>query len=150
MKFDSFPRMLRPALWILLGVVLASTLGSYDFTPLGRPTLDAGTVNFSVEPAGTENFQFFTFRRSTWIFDTESHSLRFVAFPDGPEQPFVSSGTFPIDRDIFPAEHLEVQLSQRTLSNYLWLVNTDTGAAMYLTALRDGGFDSSQLFTDES
>lgn len=150
MAFPSSSRLMKPALWILLGGILASTLGPADLAPIAVGTLEASSAHFSIETTGSERFQFFTFRRSTWILDIENYSLRFVSFPDGPDQPFVTSGIYSIDRDAFPAEDMEIQLSQRTLSNYLWLVNKNSGAAMYITALRDGGFHASKLFTAES
>ncbi|HIA28405.1 MAG TPA: hypothetical protein EYN79_09915 [Planctomycetes bacterium] len=150
MILDNFPRIFQPSLWILLGVVMAIAAGSFTpSVPVLHSSLQAESLRVAAEADGGGKFQFFTFRRSTWIFNKEKHSIHFVAFPDGSEQPFVSSGTYPIDSDTFPLEHLELQLTQRTLSNYFWLINTNTGAAMYLTALRDGGFDSSELFTLE-
>ena len=50
-----------------------------------------------------------------------------------------------IDQKIFPLDQVRYQVSERNLTNYLWITNPVTGHVQFIKARRDGGFDKSPV-----
>ena len=74
-------------------------------------------------------------------------TINFYNFPESSErdQNIEPSRSYTIDTGDFPLDKLQMQLSERNLSNYLWLLNPETGKARFVKARRDGILDESPL-----
>ena len=66
-------------------------------------------------------------------------------FPDGQEQQLQRSVTHQIDQEIFPPDQVQFQLSERNLTNFLWIMNPVTGKARYIRAGRDASIEVSEI-----
>ena len=147
-----FTRGSRPSLLLLLiGAALGSVFASQfdgDGWP-GRgpqfpPSLFAQDGDEVMEHSDGE-YQFFTFRRNLWAIHKASGKVQFLMFPDGLDQKLERSAIHQVDQDVFPPGEVTYQLSERNLTNFLWILNPLTGKARYIRAARNGGFEISDI-----
>ena len=92
-----------------------------------------------------EEYTFFTFRRNLWAIHRASGKVQFMVFPDSQDQQPQRSVTHQVDLELFPVDQVEYQLSERNLTNFLWILNPVTGKARYLRAARDAGLEVSDV-----
>ena len=136
----------RSVLLVAVGVILGSLLspGGGDRFPL--PTglfAQEGVESGGMSVEG--DYQYFTFRRNLWAIHRPSGRVQFMLFPDGREDALVRSAVHQVDPTEFPPEQVRFQLSERNLTNYLWVLNPVTGKARYLRAGRDAVLEASEI-----
>jgi hypothetical protein len=95
--------------------------------------------------AGASEYEFLTFRRNIWVVHRPTSRIQFFMFPEDEEQQLVRSRVLQIDVATFPPEHTQFQLSERNLTNFLWVLNPATGKAQYVRAGRDGVLEASAI-----
>ncbi|MFN0057284.1 MAG: hypothetical protein ACKVX7_02410 [Planctomycetota bacterium] len=95
----------------------------------------------------TGDYSFFPYRRDVWIVCHSKGTAQFFHSPESTtsEQPPVKSRVYTIDRTLFPQDQVQFLISERNLTNYLWIVNPTTGNGRFIRARRDGGFDESPI-----
>lgn len=143
-------RLLGGALLVGLGAILGAT-GSH----LARDgSTDLSSALFAAEGiagagaaqgGGDREYVFLTFRRNIWVVHRPSARVQFFMFPEDDEQQLVRSRVLQIDIENFPPEQTEFQLSERNLTNFLWVLNPATGRAQYVRAGRDGVLEASPV-----
>ncbi len=134
---------------IAVGLVLAMG-GISRWLPLGPERTPASFLQGAeegVRASGDGDFVFFTFRRNIWAFRKSAMTVRFYSIPETTErtQEVEESRVYQIDARDFPLDDLRFQVSERNLTNYLWLLNPKTGKARILKARRDGIIEESML-----
>ena len=147
-----FTRPARGTLLVLLvGAALGSVLTSHfsddgwpGSGPQFPPALFAQADGEVMEHSDAE-FMYFTFRRNVWAIHKASGKVQFLMFPDGLDQKLERSAIHQIDQEVFPADEVIYQLSERNLTNFLWIMNPVTGKARYIRAARNGGFELSEI-----
>ena len=141
------PRWLRSALLVGLGAIVGTIAsGAFRAPAPGFPDALFAQVP-DMQVAGNEegDYLFFTFRRNLWVVHKPTGRIQFLMFPDGEEQTTLRSRIHQIDLDVFPLDQVRYQLSERNLTNFLWILNPVTGKARFIRAGRDGGFDVSGI-----
>lgn len=134
---------------IALSVAIAMGIG----LPGGPETSERTAVGFlygadgDVRAEGDGDFVFFTFRRNVWVFRKSTMTVKFYNLPEASEraQEAEESRVYQIDARDFPLADIQFQVSERNLTNYLWLLNPKTGKARILKARRDGLVEESLL-----
>jgi len=99
----------------------------------------------SAQGGGEPEYEFLTFRRNIWVVHKPSARIQFFMFPEDEEQQLVRSRVLQIDAAAFPPELTRFQLSERNLTNFLWVLNPTTGKAQYVRAGRDGVLEASAI-----
>ncbi len=96
---------------------------------------------------GEGEYAFFTYRRYLWTFHRANGKVQFFLLPEtrSSQEPIDSSRVYTVDQDEFPLDQVLFQVSERNLTNYLWILNPVSGKAMFIRARRDGGFDESPV-----
>ncbi len=94
------------------------------------------------------DFSFFTYRRSVWVVNHAKGSARFFRMPEGrtDQDKIERSDLYEVDREVYPIDQVRYQVSERNLTNFLWVMNPVTGRGHFVRARRDGGFDESPIF----
>ena len=140
----------RGALLVIIGVIGGIALAFFGgLTPASpAPTLsptEAFALQLSAD--GDGDYAFFPYRRYLWVVRRSTGTAQFFIVPESKDgdQPIESSRTYTIDQNLFPLDQVRYQISERNLTNYLWIVNTTTAKAIFIRARRDGGFDESPL-----
>ena len=134
--------------WMILGVLMGAAL----WIPVARmvpsdshtmPTVWANNLNSDAE----SDYSFFSHRRYLWVIRRSTGNAQFFLLPEskGSEQPVETSRIYSVDQKEFPLDQVLFQVSERNLTNYLWIFNPVTGRAMFIRARRDGGFDESPM-----
>lgn len=149
-----FLRGARP--WILaiflLVVGMFAGIGVTDFVRDERGiVLDAHALTSAPVEVQQGEYTFFTYRRNVWIIQRSSGRAQFFLVPEThtSEARIEQSGVYQIDQTEFPPDQTELQISERNLSNYLWISNRVTGKSYFIRARRDGGFDESPVVTPD-
>ena len=137
--------VLLVAIGAILGSVFATSMGNRGPEFPGALFAQEGGVVSSESADG--DFLYFTFRRNLWAIHRPSGRVQFLLFPDGREDELVRSEIHKIDANVFPAGEVEYQLSERNLTNYLWILNPVTGKARYIRAGRDGALEFSDVYS---
>jgi hypothetical protein len=137
----------RGVLLVALGAALGAALTGAlkDPAPLFPATLFAQDGGDQIDGNLDGDYAFFTFRRNLWAVHLPTGRVQFFLFPDGKEQQITRSRVHQIDLDAFPIDQVRYQLSERNLTNFLWLLNPITGKAQYIRAGRDGIFEFSDI-----
>jgi len=93
------------------------------------------------------DFAFFSYRRYLWVVKKSSGRAQFFHLPESAssDAQLMKSGTYSIDQEAFPLDQVRYQVSERNLTNYLWITNPVTGKARFIRATREGGFDKSPI-----
>ncbi len=130
-------------MWAAVGGVLGALL----VMPWLAPDANVVMLSAAEQPRVVEggDYTYFTFRRNLWVVKKSTWEVRFYLFPESMEQSITESRSYAIDAKQFPQEQTIIQVSERNLTNYLWLLNPTMGKARYIKARRDGGFDESAL-----
>jgi hypothetical protein len=143
-------RLLRGALLVAIGAILGAAVSR--FAPDAAPDLShalfaaEGLAGVGAAQAGAEpEYEYLTFRRNIWVVHRPSSRIQFFMFPEDEEQQLVRSRVLQIDVAAFPPELTHFQLSERNLTNFLWVLNPTTGQAQYVRAGRDGVLEASAI-----
>lgn len=139
----------RAILLVLLGAAVGAVAMREFREPMPTFPSSLFAQDSSARSIGGEDgeFTYFTFRRNLWVIHRPTGQIQFFMFPDGSEQVLVRSGIYQVDLTEFPVEQTQYQLSERNLTNFLWILNPYTGKARYIRAQRDGTFDVSEVET---
>jgi hypothetical protein len=150
MKNESTARRagwLRAVVLLGIGAVLGSIASDAFRSP--APLFPAALfAQDGIEQVGGNeegDYLFFTFRRNLWVVHKPTGRVQFLMFPDGSEQQLVRSRIHQVDQSVFPTDQVRYQLSERNLTNFLWILNPVTGKARFIRAGRDGGFETSEI-----
>lgn len=142
------PKFTQGLFLLFVGVVLGAVVFSSpeNQNPLiteGLFAAESGDLGGNTDG----EYLFFTFRRNLWIVHQPTGKLQFLMLPDGSEETVIRSRIYEIDTDVFPVDQVQYQLSERNLTNFLWIMNPVTGKARYVRAGRAGGFDVSDVYS---
>jgi hypothetical protein len=141
----------RGALLLMIGVIggVALTLfgGLAPANPSSTAESPAEAYALQLSAKGDGDYAFFPYRRYLWVVRRSTGTAQFFIVPESKasDEPTETSRVYSIDQAVFPLDQVRFQISERNLTNYLWIVNTVTGRAMFVRARRDGGFDESPL-----
>lgn len=127
----------------------ASTDSDGALPSIGIPSVEAlsSMATSTATEARSGDYSFFTYRRNLWIVRHSTGTARFFVIPETntSEQRIEASNTYKLNPEEFPADQTRYQVSERNLSNYLWISNHNTGRSYFIRARRDGGFDESPI-----
>ena len=142
------PKSTQGLVLLFVGVVLGAVVFSSpeNQSPLITESLfaaESGDIGGNTDG----EYLFFTFRRNLWIVHQPTGKLQFLMLPDGAEESVIRSRIYEIDTEGFPVDQVQFQLSERNLTNFLWIMNPVTGKARYVRAGRGGGFDVSEVYS---
>jgi len=138
----------RGLLLVGLGALLGAAVTQFVPEAVSRPpsALFAAEALAGAVQGGTDSeYVFLTFRRNIWVVHRPSSRIQFFMFPEDEDQQLVRSRVLQIDVSTFPPEHTQFQLSERNLTNFLWVLNPVTGRAQYVRAGRDGVLEASPI-----
>ncbi len=140
-------RLGRGVILVCIGAVIAAVvMGALrDPAPVFPAALFAQDQSQKIGGDMEGDYLFFTFRRNLWAVHKPTGRVQFLMFPDGQEQQLVRSRVHQVDQERFPADQARYQLSERNLTNFLWVLNPHSGHAQYIRAGRDGVFEFSEI-----
>ena len=145
--------VLRSGPWIWLAGA-ALLWGVFSFGPRfegdGAPPLPTDFVA-AQSMSSDGQYLFFSFRRGVWRINKTTRVIQYFGFPepgevDGAIEP---SRSYRLTSNDFPLDRVHFQVSARNLTNYLWVLNPQSGKAMFLKARRDGLIEASPVLPAE-
>ena len=145
---EGAPHRLLPLLLLACGLIAGTVIGigwSSTWPTAAVPPELAFARQIADGPDG--DYAFFTYRRYLWLVHKPTGKAQFSLLPDSKNstQPIEPSRVYAVDQELFPLDQVRYQISERNLTNYLWILNPTTGKAMFIRARRDGGFDESPI-----
>ena len=141
-KMKSSGRFLTPLSLLALGLAAWALIETSGVPSMEAPPLNAQeSVSLS-----QDEHTFLTFRRGAWMIKRSDATARYIAMPEDEKSVPTVSRIYTINTDDFPLDICRLQLSERNLSNYLWLINPRDGKVRFIRARRDGLIDRSPLY----